>query len=71
MWTVGVAETGNEIGLSEEELRALDPHDRQLRRRAAAERLAQAGAHYVVDGVGDLLPCIDDIQRRLAAGESP
>lgn len=71
MWTVAVAETGNEVGLGYEDLQALDPQQRQVRARAAARRLAQAGAHYVIDGVGDLLPCLDDIQRRLASGESP
>jgi phosphonoacetaldehyde hydrolase len=71
MWTVAVTETGNEVGLSYEDLQALDPQQRQVRGQAAERRLAQAGAHYVIDGVGDLLPCLVDIQRRLASGESP
>ncbi|MHB8901039.1 MAG: hypothetical protein ACYC6Y_20005 [Thermoguttaceae bacterium] len=33
--------------------------------------LSEAGAHYVIDGIADLPACIDDIQRRLSAGERP
>ncbi len=71
MWTVAITETGNEIGLNLSDLRALDPGERRLRRLAAERRLAQAGAHYVIGGVADLLPCWDDIERRLSRGESP
>jgi phosphonoacetaldehyde hydrolase len=71
MWSVGVAETGNEVGLSLEDLEALDPGQRQQRRLAATRRLAQAGAHYVIDGVCDLKRCVEDIERRLARGDSP
>ena len=71
MWTVAVTETGNEVGLSLEDLRALDPKERRYRREAAARRLARIGAHYVINSVADLMPCVEDIERRLAAGESP
>jgi hypothetical protein len=33
--------------------------------------MEQAGAHYVVDAVGDLLSCVDDIQARIHRGETP
>jgi len=71
MWTVGVTETGNEFGLTVEELNALDPQQREARGQMAQRRLAQAGAHYVINGIGDLLPCLEDIERRLAQGETP
>ncbi len=71
MWTIAVSETGNEVGLSWEDLQALDPPQRQLRRQAATRRLASSGAHYVIDGVRELLSCLDDIDQRLARGESP
>ena len=35
------------------------------------QRLAAAGAHYVIDGVADLLPVVDLIEGRLARGERP
>jgi phosphonoacetaldehyde hydrolase len=31
----------------------------------------QSGAHYVVDSITDIMPCIDDIEARLARGERP
>jgi phosphonoacetaldehyde hydrolase len=71
MWTVGLAVSGNEVGLSQAEWEALPPGEQQARRERATRRLWQAGAHYVVDTIADLLPCIDDIQRRLAGGEQP
>ena len=71
MWTVGISETGNEVGLSLQDLEALAPQERRRLRDGAAKRLAQAGAHYVIDSVADLLPCLDDIERRLASGETP
>jgi phosphonoacetaldehyde hydrolase len=70
-WTVGVVKTGNEIGLSLEEVEGLEPAEYQRRMAAGYHRLATAGAHYVIDGIADLMPCLDDIERRLAAGEKP
>jgi phosphonoacetaldehyde hydrolase len=71
MWTVGVAATGNEVGLAKREFDAMDAPVRQELVDRATQRLLDGGAHYVIDGLGDLLECIDDIERRLAAGETP
>lgn len=71
MWTVGVAVSGNEVGLSLEEWKALDPVAQAKARARATDRLARAGAHMVIDSVADLLPCIAEIDRRLALGERP
>ncbi len=71
MWVIGLALTGNEVGLNEREVAALDPADRHRRLRQAEEKLAAAGAHYVAEGIWDVPPLIDDINRRLAAGERP
>jgi len=70
-WTVAVARTGNEVGLTEEELISL-PEDEQARLvRIARERLQTAGAHYVIDGIGEVAAVLDEINGRLAAGERP
>jgi len=71
MWSVGLVMTGNEMGLSEADLKALDPTVREIKRRRAYTRIAQAGAHYVVDGIADVPPLIDEINARLARGERP
>jgi phosphonoacetaldehyde hydrolase len=71
MWSVGVAVTGNEVGLSAAEYAAL-PTDKQRRLAAvASEKLAAAGAHYVVDSLAEVIPVLDLIEVRLAAGEKP
>ncbi|MEI7446503.1 MAG: HAD-IA family hydrolase, partial [Burkholderiales bacterium] len=70
-WTVGVSASGNEVGLSWDEWTRLDPAARRVAADRAAAVLRAAGAHYVVDTVADLPPVLDDIERRLAAGDSP
>lgn len=71
MWTVAVARTGNEIGLSRAEAGALPPGELEARCATAQQRLSDAGAHYVIDGVGDLPPILDRIEELLARRERP
>jgi phosphonoacetaldehyde hydrolase len=71
VWTVGLARTGNELGLSADEVAALDPADRAARLERARARLGAAGAHYVVDSLADVPALLDDIEARLARGERP
>jgi phosphonoacetaldehyde hydrolase len=71
MWTVGLAKTGNEIGLTEQEIAALDPESRSARLERAYKRMHQTGAHYVVDSIADVPPLIEQINARLANGERP
>ncbi|MGA2803106.1 MAG: phosphonoacetaldehyde hydrolase [Acidimicrobiales bacterium] len=71
MWSVGIAVTGNEVGLTAAEY-AAESADEQLRlANVAIERLLAAGAHYVVDRLADVLPVIGKIEERLAKGEKP
>lgn len=62
MWTVGVAASGNEIGLTVEELAALDPTERETRLARAREKLLAAGAHVVVDSVADLPGALEKLE---------
>jgi phosphonoacetaldehyde hydrolase len=71
MWTVGVALTGNLMGLTEAQVAALPDETLQLRRQAIATQLYHAGAHYVVDGIGDLPGIVEEIEARLFRGERP
>lgn len=71
MWAVGVALTGNEIGLDEEEIQTLPSDELTSRLENAYERLYQAGAHYVVDGIWDIPPILDKIEEHLQKGERP
>ena len=44
-WTIGLTQTGNEIGLN-------DAEDLQRWLNLAYNRMQQTGAHYLVDGIG-------------------
>jgi phosphonoacetaldehyde hydrolase len=66
-WSIGVAGTGNGIGLPSDEFHALPPGERRSRITRARRELERAGAHYVVDSVAELDPVLDDIARRLSA----
>lgn len=73
-WSVGLARSGNYMGMTVAELAAQERADPELYTRNLArsyEILAQAGAHYVIDDINGLPRVIDDINRRLANGERP
>ncbi len=70
-WAVGVAMSGNAVGLSREELASLDAGEAVRLRESAAAELRAAGSHYVIDTVAALLPVVDAIDARLATGEIP
>jgi phosphonoacetaldehyde hydrolase len=71
MWTVGVALSGNETGLTLEELQVLPEAERINRRDRAAQRLLDWGAHEVIDTVADLPEVLVRIDQRLGRGERP
>lgn len=68
-WSIGVAATGNAVGLSYEEFQALPANERNLRITKARVELERAGAHYVVDTLADLDSVLDDIDARLRAAD--
>lgn len=70
-WTVGVAASGNAVGLPLAAYEALDAEDRHSRVAAASAALSEAGAHYVVGTVAELPGVLDAIEARLKAGERP
>jgi phosphonoacetaldehyde hydrolase len=71
MWTIGLAVSGNEIGLPLKAVQAMDPVEREQKRQRAYTRMYQSGAHYVVDSIADIIPCLDDIDARMGRGERP
>lgn len=71
MWTIGLAKTGNEIGLNASEISRLSAVELQPKLDRAHTRMAQSGAHYVVDGIWQVPAVLDDINARLARGERP
>jgi len=70
-WTIGVAKTGNEVGLNQQELAAL-PAEKVIRKvDQAADGLAKAGAHYVIESIADLPAIISEIEQKLTLGDRP
>lgn len=71
MWSVGIIASGNEVGLSLADWDALDDAQRAAHRDRARAILLEAGAHFTIDTIADLLPVIEEINARLQAGEKP
>lgn len=70
-WTVGLAASGNGVGLDHAALLALPADERRRRIARAGAALTAAGADYVIDSVADLWPVLEAIAARIAAGEKP
>ena len=71
MWTVGIVQTGNEMGLARADFEALSAKERDRRTLEIQDRFHKAGAHYILNRTADAVPVIEEINRRLAAGEQP
>jgi phosphonoacetaldehyde hydrolase len=66
MWTVGVIDSSNEVGLSLAEWQKLDENTRQELRESARRRLLDAGAHFTVESLAHAGSVFDQIERELA-----
>jgi len=71
VWTVGVARTGNMVGLSAEDFAALGSAEREKRLENARNALSAAGAHEVIDAVGNCEAALEAIEARIRNGERP
>ena len=66
-WSIGVAGTGNKVGLTRDEFFALPVQEREVQLTRARKELREAGAHYVIDNLSELNAVLDDIDARLEA----
>jgi phosphonoacetaldehyde hydrolase len=71
MWTIGLTQSGNELGISEQEASQLTAEEMKARTNPIAQRFRDAGAHYVAAGIWEVLPVIENINACLARGEKP
>ncbi len=62
VWTIGIAASGNGVGLSQEAFAALSPDERAARVGVARASLEKAGAHLVIDTVADLPEALAKLQ---------
>jgi phosphonoacetaldehyde hydrolase len=70
-WTVGVAVSGNGVGLSLDAWHALPGAERSRLAAASEACLRAAGADYVVATIAEARPVFLEIERRIADGERP
>jgi phosphonoacetaldehyde hydrolase len=71
MWTIGVTKTGNELGLTEEEILSLSHDGLSTRLERIKKKFQDAGAHFVVESIGECPAIIEQIDACLAMGERP
>lgn len=65
MWTIGLSKSGNEVGLSLKETENADPGWLTERINSATEKLLDAGADFVIEGVWDCWPVLEEIDRQI------
>ncbi|MCS7460962.1 phosphonoacetaldehyde hydrolase [Paenibacillus doosanensis] len=71
VWTVGVLKGGSELGMTEQEVEACDPEELSRRLDQIESGFRAAGAHYVIETIGELDRVVAQINERLAKGERP
>ncbi|MDB5994985.1 MAG: phosphonoacetaldehyde hydrolase [Pseudomonas sp.] len=71
MWTVALTCSGNALGLTYDQYKAL-PSDKLAAERARIIKLFEGSrAHYLIDTIVELPAVIEEINARLARGETP
>src|SRR5580692_2764873 len=64
-WSVGITQTGSEMGLTLAEWQALPEAGRDRRASAAGQKLLRAGAHTVIPSVGCLSALLAELNEKL------
>ena len=71
MWTVALTCSGNALGLTYDQFKAL-PAEKLAQERARISQMFEGSRpHYMIDTIAELPAVIDDIKKRLARGEKP
>ncbi|WP_165665050.1 phosphonoacetaldehyde hydrolase [Metapseudomonas otitidis] len=71
MWTVALTCSGNALGLTWDQFKALSPTELERARQRIGQLFEGARPHYLIDTIADLPKVIDAINARLARGEMP
>jgi len=69
-WSIGIAGTGNAVGLTQAQFDGLSQSEKEDRLIRARRELREAGAHYVIDNFAQLDPVLDEIDVRLRAAST-
>ncbi|WP_300397153.1 phosphonoacetaldehyde hydrolase [uncultured Sphingobium sp.] len=71
LWTIGVAGSGNGVGMTYDDFMALAVEERAERMAPVVDEFAAAGADFVVESVADLCLAIRAIEEALTKGDQP
>lgn len=71
MWTVALTCSGNALGLTYEQFRALPEEKLAQERARICQMFEPSRPHYLIDTINDLPSVLEDINARLKRGETP
>lgn len=71
MWTVALTCSGNALGLTFDQYKALPQDKLEQERKRIGQIFEGSRPHYLIDTIAELPAVIDDINARLARGETP
>jgi phosphonoacetaldehyde hydrolase len=71
VWTVGIVDPSNQMGMTEEEFANLKPDERDEKRKGIRQQFRRAGAHATLDTLNDLIILVEDLNLRIGKGEKP
>ncbi|HSC82964.1 MAG TPA: HAD family phosphatase [Pseudomonas sp.] len=71
LWCIGLATCGTLCGLALGDWQALEGKQREQLRASATLSLYRLGAHSVIDHLGELPACLEDLAARRQKGEKP
>lgn len=71
MWTVALTCSGNALGLTYEQYRALPAEKLNQERARIAQMFEGSRPHYLIDTINELPQVLDEINARLTRGETP
>ncbi len=71
VWSLAVVESSSLVGKSQPELAAMPAKDRNALIRQVGKKLADAGAHSVINNLSELPAALEQIELRLEKGQVP
>ena len=70
-WTVGVAISGNALGLSRQELEALPEQEAERKKAMARDKIHDMLPDFTIDTIADFLPVLEEINSRILLKQRP
>jgi len=71
VWSVGVIDSSNEMGLTWPEWQGLRADELTKRRQVIRDKFKQAGAHFVINSLDELQGTVEQVNERLGQGLKP